>query len=400
MFTTAALYYVKGLGLNPFQLVLVGTALELTIVLLEVPTGVIADSYSRRLSVIIGCGVLGLAYLLEGSIPVFAGLLPFFAAVLVAEVIRGVGETFLSGATEAWITDEVGEDRVGDLFLRAERAGRLAQILGVLLSGALATVSLNLPYLVGGALLLILVGLLLAYMPEDGFKPNPHAMEAPWRTAAATFRDGVGTIRGRPILIGLLVVTLISGAASEGIDRLWEAHFLITLKLEAATSIPLAFWFSGLALARTALALLTIQLVRPRLNLSNHRSVAAVLVGTSTLRLLGLLAFAAAPSYLWAIAALLTVNAVGAIRRPVYQTWANQQIDSRVRATVLSMIGQMDAIGQSGGGPIMGWVGTRFSLRAALALAALLQGPAVLIFGATWRRVAPKRASSEGDDAS
>lgn len=132
------------------------------------------------------------------------------------------------------------------------------------------------------------------------------------------------------------------------------------------------------------------------LNLSDHRSVAAVLVGTSALRLLGLLAFALAPSHVWAIAALLAVNAVGAIRRPVYQTWANQQIDARVRATVLSMIGQMDAIRQSGGGPIMGWVGVRFSLRGALALAALLQGPAVLIFGSTWRRAAPESAGSDG----
>lgn len=78
MFTTYALYYVNMLGLNPFQLALVGTALEVTIVLLEIPTGLVADLYGRRLSVVIGTLVLGAAYLLEGSIPFLGGLLPFF----------------------------------------------------------------------------------------------------------------------------------------------------------------------------------------------------------------------------------------------------------------------------------------------------------------------------------
>ncbi|MFZ5823544.1 MAG: MFS transporter, partial [Bacillota bacterium] len=78
MFTTYALYYVSMLGLNPLQLVLVGTAVEVAVVLFEVPTGVVADSYSRRLSLIIGTFVMAAAYLLEGSVPWLGGVLPFF----------------------------------------------------------------------------------------------------------------------------------------------------------------------------------------------------------------------------------------------------------------------------------------------------------------------------------
>jgi len=54
IFTVLTVYYVQTVGMNPLQLVLVGTTIELTVLLFEIPTGVVADLYSRRLAVIIG----------------------------------------------------------------------------------------------------------------------------------------------------------------------------------------------------------------------------------------------------------------------------------------------------------------------------------------------------------
>ncbi len=71
IFTANILYQVQTVGLNPFQLVLVGTLLELTAFIAEVPTGTIADVYSRRLSIIIGYVMVGCGLMLEGSIPQF-----------------------------------------------------------------------------------------------------------------------------------------------------------------------------------------------------------------------------------------------------------------------------------------------------------------------------------------
>jgi len=100
VFTALAVYYVVTVGMNPLQLVLVGTTLELTVFLFEIPTGVVADTYSRRLSVIIGYALIGLCY-------VITGLVPAFLIILGAEFLRGIGETFISGATSAWIADEL-----------------------------------------------------------------------------------------------------------------------------------------------------------------------------------------------------------------------------------------------------------------------------------------------------
>jgi DHA3 family tetracycline resistance protein-like MFS transporter len=111
IFTASTLYQVQTVGLNPLQLVLVGTVLELTAFLAKVPTGIIADVYSRRLSILIGFVLVGIGFLVEGSIPQFW-------AVLLAQVIWGIGATFQSGALEAWVADQVGEANAGKAFLR------------------------------------------------------------------------------------------------------------------------------------------------------------------------------------------------------------------------------------------------------------------------------------------
>jgi len=116
MFTVTSLYEVTVAGLTPVQLILVGTTLEISAFLFEVPTGIVADVYSRKLSIIIGYILMGLGFLIEG-------FFPFFVPILVAQVIWGLGYTFTSGATQAWITDEIGEEPANKLFLRATQIG-------------------------------------------------------------------------------------------------------------------------------------------------------------------------------------------------------------------------------------------------------------------------------------
>ena len=103
VFTVNLIYQVQVAHLNPLQLVLVGTVLEGTSFLFEVPTGIVADVYSRRLSIIIGTFLLGVGLALQGVVP-------SFGVILLAQVIWGIGYTFTSGATEAWLTDEIGVD--------------------------------------------------------------------------------------------------------------------------------------------------------------------------------------------------------------------------------------------------------------------------------------------------
>jgi DHA3 family tetracycline resistance protein-like MFS transporter len=64
---------------------------------------------------------------------------------------------------------------------------------------------------------------------------------------------------------------------------------------------------------------------------------------------------------------------------PLTSTWLNQHLPSRVRATVLSMVGQADALGQIAGGPVVGFIGLR-SLRAALVFSGLILTPSLVLY--------------------
>ena len=101
VFTFAAIYFVRELDASPLQLVLIGTVMELAYFIFEVPTGALADTYSRRLSVIVGCALEGLASILVGAVA-------WYPAVLAGYALWGFGATFISGAIYAWVTDEVG----------------------------------------------------------------------------------------------------------------------------------------------------------------------------------------------------------------------------------------------------------------------------------------------------
>ena len=71
VFETNSLYEATVAGLAPLQLVLIGTTLEISTFLFEVPTGIVADIYSRRLSIIIGYVLMGLGFSHRRVLPGF-----------------------------------------------------------------------------------------------------------------------------------------------------------------------------------------------------------------------------------------------------------------------------------------------------------------------------------------
>src|SRR5881275_2962205 len=82
------------------------------------------------------------------------------------------------GAYQAWITDEVGAENVGSLFLRGGRFGYIGAVTGLALQVAVGTQSLRAGVMVGGAVT-IACGLACIFaMPETGFRLRPRAERA------------------------------------------------------------------------------------------------------------------------------------------------------------------------------------------------------------------------------
>jgi len=101
---------------------------------------------------------------------------------------------------------------------------------------------------------------------------------------------------------------------------------------------------------------------------------------------IGVVAFGLAPSFGVALAAFWLINLARALYWPIAGAWLNRQVESRVRATVISAQSQADALGQLAGGPAIGAVGTLFGLRAGITAAGLLLTPALVLYGRAMRR--------------
>jgi len=384
-----AVYLVREAKLDPLQLVLMGTVMEAAVFVFEIPTGVVADLVSRRLS-------LGVAWLLQGGAWALAGATTSFGVILVAWVIWGIGATFESGAFQAWVTDEVGVERVGPVFVRGSQASLAGGIVGVLVSFAIATVSIRAAIYGAGAVTAAMGVVALTLMPETGFTPEPRGERSRRRAMLDTAVRGVGLVRRVPTLLLLVTATVFVGAASEGFDRLSEAHFLRDIGVPSFIGFDPLWWFAVLSVGGTLLALLASNTLVRRLTLPDPAALSRTLFVLSGLQLFAGLVFAVAGSFALALAARWVLGIGRTLVFPVYATWLNRSItDSSVRATVNSIANQADAVGETAGGPVVGVIGNVVSLPAALVASALFYTPLLGLYGRAARLRQPLEASTE-----
>ena len=372
IFTVNMIYQVTIVGLNPLQLVLVGTTLEATAFIFEIPTGVVADVYSRRLSVIIGYLLIGIGFLVEG-------LYPFFATVLLAQLIWGIGYTFTSGALEAWLSDEIGEERAGRGFLRAAQIVQLTTLVGIVASVALGSERVSLPIVVGGVSYVALGIFLAFFMTEHGFVRRPKEERNSFHAMWDTFRAGLEMVQRKPMLSTILGIGLFYGIYSEGFDRLWTPY-LLTFTFPVIDGMTTVAWFGLLRAGAILLGIAATEFVRRRVDTTSEPSVRRAMFAISALMVATLAGFALAFNFTMAIAAYWAFSLLRQTTHPLFTAWVNQRLDSKVRATVISMSSQVDALGQIAGGPVVGVIGTALSLRAALAASATMLSPVLLLF--------------------
>ena len=368
IFTVNMVYQAETVGLSPLQLVLVGTTLELSAFLFETPTGILADLHSRRLSVIIGVALMGIGFMIEG-------LFPFFAAVLLNQVVWGLGYTFTSGATEAWLADEIGEAAAGPVFLRGSQVGQVAALLAIPLSVALASVAIQLPIVLGGLLFVGLAIFLWLAMPETGFVPTPAEDRNSWGQMVETARQGVQMVRTRPLLRVILAISLVVGLYSEGYDRLWTPHLLENFAFPVLLGLQPIVWFGVIRAGSSLFSIVATEAARRQRITETGGRIVTLMMGLNGAMLLALLLLAWAGNFWVALLALWIFSTARNILGPLDSAWIVRHTAGNARATAISFASQLNAIGQVAGGPAVGWIGTVVSLPAALTASAFLLSP-------------------------
>ncbi|EKP94290.1 MFS transporter [Thermaerobacter subterraneus] len=386
--TVAALYRIQQAGLGPLELALVGTVLEITVTLCEVPTGVVADLYGRRASVLLGLATIGAGLLVEGAVPA----LP---AIMLGQVLWGLGYTFTSGADAAWIADEVGEERARYLYVRGAQAAQAATLLGIGASVALGSLRLNLPLRVAGAGMWVLALVLALMMSERGYRPRWRPGDSLWQGVGGTWRHGWRAVQGRPGLRLLLAIGIFYGLASEGFDRLWQLHLLTRFPQlgEAAggaagpAGTGAVVWIGLLTAGAMLLSMAAAEVVRRR-GVGDPARVGRMLLAISMLLVPSVAGFglagslAAATGFYWLTALLRETY------DPLQVAWVNQGLDPRARATVLSMVEQFHSFGEIIGGPVLGGIAAAIAVEAGLVASAAFLLPVVGMYAVLVRRMA------------
>jgi MFS transporter, DHA3 family, tetracycline resistance protein len=366
-------YLIIEADLTPFRLLILGTILEVTVLLCEVPTGVLADTVSRRASVIAG-------FIIQGGGFLLLGLSTWWPFIVLSQVMWGLGYTFTSGADVAWITDEVGEETAAPLYVRAAQRWQIFAVVGIVIGTLLLTIDLGLPIALSGALQIIAGVWLIFVMPETRKRPERAAGASLRGSTAATFRKGISVVRLHPILLLIFAVVAFDGLSSEGLDRLFGLHFVEEIGFPSLGGLDVGLWWGIIDGGGLLLAIGAGEYVRRRVDLTSHREAGRALAFIYLAIMLGIVAFGSTTTFVLALGAFWVVALLREVADPVLTAWINQGLDSDSRATVNSMSSQVGAFGEAAGGVSLGWFATSRGIPSTLVLTGLLRAPALFLF--------------------
>lgn len=357
-------------GLSITEAFVANAAFTAGMVIFEVPTGVIADAAGRRISFILGAATLlvtTLAYLALWNYE--AGI---WWWILVSALI-GLGFTFFSGATEAWLVDAMdatGFDKpIETVFGRGQTTAGAATLIGTISGGFLGSINLGVPYAVRSLLLIFVIIAAYRAMHDIGYEPHREGSirEQVKRIVKASITHG---FRNPPVRMFLLAAPFSFGIG------IWVFYAFQPYLLELFGD-PNATYLAGIAAAVFALAQMvggsTVGLLRRWFKTRTSVLVGSIVIGSVALVGVGVAEFFAIPIGFWVAIALLTLTALlWALAGPMQQAYLNAIIPSQQRATVLSFVSLTGSAGGVVSQPLLGRVADIYSLGTGYLVAGVL----------------------------
>ena len=336
-------------GLSNVEAFAANAIYTLGLVLFEIPTGMIADTWGRRTSYLLGAAIQLVGNLVYVWMWYVHG--PFWGWGA-ASLLLGFGYTFFSGALEAWLVDalkDAGYDgELDPIFAKNQIVTGVAMLVGTIAGGFIAQIAaLGTPYLVRAGLQGVSFVVAFVLMKDLGFTPDRTKGFVAQVTALARAGWTYG-IKNRPVRWVMLAAPFYMGT---GIYGFYAAQpYLLELFGDKSAIGVAGIAAAGIAGTQVAGGF-AVPLIRKVIRRRTHILLACAGLTTVSLVLMGLVQVFAV------VVALLVLWAVAfAANMPVRQAYVNALIPSRERATVLSFDSMVNSTGGVAFQPILGQV--------------------------------------------
>jgi len=375
--------FKMGAGLDIQQVLLTNAAFTLGSMIFEIPTGVVADTLGRRVSLLLCLVTLFTTTLLYVA-SAWRGW-GFWAFVWIS-VFLGLGFTFYTGAVDAWLVDALKAtgytEPLEPVFAKGQMFFGAGMLVGTIGGGLLGQIHLYIPYVVRAAIVVPLFALAWYAMPELGYTPRALELKRVPVEMRRVFVEGMEYGLHHPVVRPVMLASLVSMSFMIFGFYSWQRYFLDLLGRDLVWVDGLISSLLGLSLiAGNALVAPLSRLVRSRTGLLMLSVVVQAAMATAC----GMVGRGVgSPDRFYVVVALYLVYglAVG-VAMPVKQAYLNAHIPSAQRATIISLDSMFANVGGVLGQSGWGWLARGRSIGEAWAWSGV-----TLLFGLPLYRLA------------
>lgn len=331
--------FLLSAGLSNFQAFAANAFFTLGQVLSEVPTGIVADTYGRRTSYLLGTLSLSISTILYYYMWTIQG--PFWGWAI-SSAFLGIGYAFFSGATEAWLVDALSytnfKGRLESVFAKGQITGGVAMLTGSIGGGIIAQyMNLGVPYILRGAILIINFATAFLLMRDLGF--SPRKPKNPVNEMKTIFNKSIKYGFGnRPVRYLMFSQVFLVGLS-------FYVFYALQPYLLELYGDDSAYAVAGLVAALVAVSNIIGGITASRLPKFFSLRTSILILGTFLSAVI-LISVAFVTNFWIALLLILLWGLMFSALIPVRQTYLNGLIPSEQRATVLSFDSLM---GSSGG---------------------------------------------------
>ena len=364
-------FFLESRGLSLTDIFMLESVLVASILVAEIPAGIIGDRFDRRRLVCAGFVFNAIAEILFA-----AGT--NFSIYALSFVMSGLSIAMLTGVQDAYIYDSLGDDADAKAVGAWGHLSALmltAGVTGSVVGSALGSIDISLPALLSAAMAVV-AAVCVAFLPQQNPKTHDKHPETSW----VSLKIGVKLLFTSPLLLYVAVGSSASFA-------LFNAVYTLNQPLFAAQDVPIATWG---VIAGTG------QLLAAGYNYAAGRIEKRVGRKTALLLAMGYGAagfcLMAVPHVLAVVSGFLLVVVGIHARGPITSAVTNKLIPAHRRATVLNVASSVGSLVGIVVNPLVG-LGAEASTR----LTVLAIGGVLLALTLTWIPIANRYLGADED---